>query len=175
MDKSALSESIWVGNLTPSGETTTTARPQKFVARAHELSPFPAIVALGLFLKNFWSQIFPQSHSSTTTSDRPIAYSWVDETWWSDLCWFWFDIHSSFGLWQPPFSRSKRRMARVEDYNPLMDRRSPVRLYRSYQEHKKCRKVLKNVTWTGGFVDFFFHFPYYVLVVLLTFLSYFPY
>ena len=69
--------------------------------------------------------------------------------------------------------RSRRRMALVDDYNPLNSRMSPVRCYKNYQElrfwgetkktrsfvkssinigknilqdHKKCRKVLKNVT-----------------------------
>lgn len=46
----------------------------------------------------------------------------------------------------PPHAESRRRMARMEENNPLLDRRSPVRRYSSYQEHKKCRTVLKNVT-----------------------------
>lgn len=46
----------------------------------------------------------------------------------------------------PPHAESRRRMARMEENNPLLDRRSPVMRYSSYQEHKKCRTVLKNVT-----------------------------
>jgi len=45
-----------------------------------------------------------------------------------------------------PTELSRRRMALVDDYNPLNSRMSPVRCYKNYQDHKKCRKVLKNVT-----------------------------